>query len=135
MLPPVAIALLFHKLFQSAPVDGLVNSVLINFGVLLGRLVRHRHQAFVVIVVMDLWRSAGFYAVLLYAGLLDIPDEMIESARIDGASGCGLSATSSCRCPCRSCSPRSSSASTADQGVRLDLRPQPAAGRASRPPR
>ena len=42
---------------------------------------------FVVIIVMDLWRSAGFYAVLLYAGLLDIPGEVLESARIDGASG------------------------------------------------
>lgn len=29
----------------------------------------------------------GFYAVLLYAGLLDIPDDIIESARLDGASG------------------------------------------------
>ena len=29
----------------------------------------------------------GFYAVLLYAGLLDIPEEVIESARLDGANG------------------------------------------------
>ena len=29
----------------------------------------------------------GFYAVLLYAGLVDIPEEIIESARLDGASG------------------------------------------------
>ena len=44
-------------------------------------------HAFVVIVVMDLWRSMGFYAVLLYAGLIEIPEEIIESARLDGASG------------------------------------------------
>ena len=44
-------------------------------------------SAFLVIVLMDLWRSMGFYAVLLYAGLLDIPDDIVESARIDGASG------------------------------------------------
>ena len=29
----------------------------------------------------------GFYAVLLYAGLVDIPEELFESARLDGASG------------------------------------------------
>ena len=32
----------------------------------------------------------GFYAVLLYAGLLDIPEEIIESARLDGANGLRL---------------------------------------------
>ncbi len=37
--------------------------------------------------LMTLWSSMGFYAVLLYTGLLDIPDEVIESARIDGANG------------------------------------------------
>ena len=36
---------------------------------------------------MDVWRSMGFYAVLLYAGLVDMPEDMIESARLDGASG------------------------------------------------
>jgi multiple sugar transport system permease protein/raffinose/stachyose/melibiose transport system permease protein len=29
----------------------------------------------------------GFYAVLLYAGLIDIPETTIEAARIDGATG------------------------------------------------
>ncbi|WP_411721271.1 carbohydrate ABC transporter permease, partial [Mycetocola sp.] len=43
--------------------------------------------AFLVIVIMDIWRSMGFYAILLYAGLLDIPEDVLESARLDGASG------------------------------------------------
>ena len=29
----------------------------------------------------------GFYAVLLYAGLVEVPQDLIESARIDGATG------------------------------------------------
>ena len=44
-------------------------------------------SAFWVIAIMDIWRSMGFYGVLLFAGLVDIPGEIIESARIDGASG------------------------------------------------
>jgi multiple sugar transport system permease protein/raffinose/stachyose/melibiose transport system permease protein len=32
----------------------------------------------------------GFYAVLLYAGLVDVPEEILESARLDGASGIRL---------------------------------------------
>jgi raffinose/stachyose/melibiose transport system permease protein len=39
---------------------------------------------------MEVWRSMGFYAVLLFAGLVDIPDEILESARLDGASGARL---------------------------------------------
>ena len=43
--------------------------------------------AFWILVLMDIWRSMGFYAVLLYAGLVDVPEDMLESARLDGASG------------------------------------------------
>ncbi len=46
--------------------------------------------AFWVLITMDIWRSMGFYAVLLYAGLVDIPYELIEAARIDGASAVRL---------------------------------------------
>jgi ABC-type sugar transport system permease subunit len=43
-----------------------------------------------VLVLMDVWRSMGFYAVLLYAGLVDISEDILESARLDGASGIRL---------------------------------------------
>jgi multiple sugar transport system permease protein/raffinose/stachyose/melibiose transport system permease protein len=85
VLPTVAIALLYQKLFQSAPVDGLVNELLVNVGLSSVDWLGAGTTAFVVIVIMDVWRSVGFYGVLVFSGLLDIPDEIIESARIDGA--------------------------------------------------
>ncbi|MGN8027561.1 carbohydrate ABC transporter permease [Microbacterium sp. 22242] len=87
VLPTVAIALLFQKLFEAAPTTGPVNTLVEMFG---GHSVDWFGQpvaAFWVIILMDLWRSMGFYAVLLYAGLVDIPDDLLESARLDGASG------------------------------------------------
>ena len=90
VLPPVAVALLFNKLFAIAPQVGPVNSVLHLFGMAPIDWFATGTNAFVVIIVMDLWRSAGFYAVLLYAGLVDIPDDVIESARMDGAGGLRL---------------------------------------------
>jgi raffinose/stachyose/melibiose transport system permease protein len=90
VLPPVAVALLFNKLFAVAPQEGPVNSVLHLLGMHPVDWFATGSGAFVVIIVMDLWRSAGFYAVLLYAGLVDIPGDLIESARIDGASGLRL---------------------------------------------
>lgn len=90
VLPPVAVALLFNKLFAIAPQVGPVNSVLHLFGMAPVDWFATGTNAFAVIIVMDLWRSAGFYAVLLYAGLVDIPNDVIESARMDGAGGLRL---------------------------------------------
>jgi raffinose/stachyose/melibiose transport system permease protein len=92
VLPTVAIAQLFAKVFAIAPQYGLVNAALHGIGLdgsvrdWLGR----GGTAFFVLVLMDVWRSMGFYAVLLYAGLVDIPEDILESARLDGASGLRL---------------------------------------------
>lgn len=87
VLPTVAVALLFQKMFEIAPQNGVVNSAMNALG--LGSIdwFGDGNSAFWVIVIMDLWRSMGFYAVLLYTGLVDIPEDILESARIDGAQG------------------------------------------------
>lgn len=87
ILPTVAVALMFQKLFAIAPQNGLVNIVTENLGIHHGDWFASSTGAFIVLVVMDIWRSMGFYGVLIYAGLLDIPDEMLESARLEGATG------------------------------------------------
>lgn len=90
VLPTVAIGILYQKLFQSAPVDGVVNELLVNVGLSGIDWLGAGDTAFIVIVIMDVWRSVGFYGVLIFSGLLDIPDDVIESARIDGARGFSL---------------------------------------------
>lgn len=87
VLPTVAVALLFQRLFEAAPTTGPVNTFLMFLGGDSVDWFGTPTASFWIIILMDLWRSMGFYAVLLYAGLVDIPDELIESARIDGASG------------------------------------------------
>ena len=90
ILPTVAVGLLFQKLFQVAPQPGPVNSLLNAFGLESIDFFGSASSAFWVLIIMDIWRSMGFYAVLLFAGLVDIPDEVLESARLDGASGLRL---------------------------------------------
>jgi raffinose/stachyose/melibiose transport system permease protein len=92
VLPTVAVAQMFVKLFAIAPQNGLVNSILdsLGFASLARDWLGSSGGAFIVIVLMDIWRSMGFFAILLFAGLVDIPDELIEAARIDGASGIRL---------------------------------------------
>ncbi|MEU9203532.1 sugar ABC transporter permease [Streptomyces sp. NPDC048332] len=90
VLPTVAVGLLFQKFFQVAPQTGPVNSLLNAVGLDSIDFFGSAGSAFWVLILMDIWRSMGFYAVLLFAGLVDIPDEVLESARLDGASGLRL---------------------------------------------
>lgn len=87
VLPTVAVALLFQQLFAIAPQQGIINELLNAFGMASIDWFGSGATAFLVIAVMDIWRSMGFYGVLLFSGLVDIPEEVLESARVDGASG------------------------------------------------
>lgn len=42
--------------------------------------------AFVIIVVMTVWQNVGFYMVNYIAGIVTVPKELHEAAKIDGAS-------------------------------------------------
>jgi multiple sugar transport system permease protein/raffinose/stachyose/melibiose transport system permease protein len=91
VLPTVAVSLLFAQLFAISPQLGPVDSLLHSAAGMqpLDWFATGSH-AFVVIIIMDLWRSVGLFAVVIYVGLIDIPGEILESARIDGAHGFGL---------------------------------------------
>ena len=90
VLPSVAVALLFKSFFSVGDNQGPVNSVMNLMGYPSVEFLASGSLTFMVAVIMELWRSMGFYAVLLYAGLVDIPVETLESARIDGAGGLRL---------------------------------------------
>ncbi|MCB2175585.1 MAG: sugar ABC transporter permease [Actinomycetales bacterium] len=85
ILPTVAVALMFQRVFEAAPTVGPINTIIMALGGNLTDFLGDPHYSFWVIIVMDLWRSMGFYGVLLYAGLVEIPDDVIEAARLDGA--------------------------------------------------
>src|SRR5947209_3959600 len=89
VLPTVAVAELFKKIFEIVPQYGLVNSLLhvVHLDAWIQPWLGQGGSAFWAIVTMDIWRSMGFYAVLLFAGLIDIPGDILESAQVDGASG------------------------------------------------
>jgi len=54
-------------------------------------------QGFAVITAVVVWGAIPFVALTLYAGLTQVPSEIQEAARIDGAGSWGSSATSSFR--------------------------------------
>lgn len=90
ILPTVAVSVLFKRIFDIHPQPGPVNAIIELLGGQSVDWLATGGSAFVVLILMDVWRSMGFFAVLLYAGLVDIPEEVLESARLDGAKGLRL---------------------------------------------
>ncbi len=92
VLPAVAVAQMFIKMYALTPNYGLFNSVLDKLGMdsLIKAWLGFSDTAFGALCLMDIWTAVGFYTVIIYGALVDIPDEIIEAARIDGANSFGL---------------------------------------------
>ena len=87
VLPTVAVGQLFAKIYEIQPNYGLLNSLLANLGFvnLVHAWIGESNTALGSLIVMDIWTAIGFYAVIFYGAILDISDDVIEAARIDGA--------------------------------------------------
>lgn len=67
---------------------GLLDSVLRIFGYMgTTDLLYTKSTAMWAIIILRVWRTLGYYAVIVLAGLQGIPSELYEAARVDGASG------------------------------------------------
>jgi len=73
----VAWRMLFHPSF------GVINSML-NVKLM---WLSDPILAFLSIVIADVWKTTPFFIFILLAGLISVPTEQYEAARIDGASG------------------------------------------------
>ena len=69
-----------------SPQFGLVNNLLRVLNLPQQGWLEDRAQAMVVIAIMSLWGQAAFTTVIYLAALQDIPSELLEAARIDGAN-------------------------------------------------
>jgi len=67
------------------PNNGLLNSVLANFGIAPQPFLTSAKQAMNSIIVMSAWQGAGFQMIIFLAGLHNIPIQLYEAAKIDGA--------------------------------------------------
>jgi multiple sugar transport system permease protein len=81
VIPTVIAAQLWYFMFSVTP--GFINYML---GLDRFNWLGQPGWAMFSIVFADVWKTAPFVALLLLAGLQTIPDEMYESARVDGAN-------------------------------------------------
>lgn len=88
-MPPLSATIVWGWMFDTD--YGVVNSVLVNaFG--LEQNTQHSWlieplSFFLVAGVIIVWGAVPFVAFALYAGLTQVPDEVLEAAQLDGAGG------------------------------------------------
>lgn len=84
LLPTVTVALSWRMMLS--PNYGIVNQVLQALHLPVYNWFSDIHTAFGMLVLIDVWQSAPFVFLLLYAALQSVPQSQYEAARIDGAS-------------------------------------------------
>jgi multiple sugar transport system permease protein len=84
MLSVAAMAMIFLGLYRP---DGMLNSFLNTVGLSsFNRIwLANQSTALGAIIAIDIWSGIGFYGVLFFAALSNIPEELYEAARLDGA--------------------------------------------------
>ena len=86
VLPIITAVVIFR--FLTLPNIGLINIVLTAFG--LGSYTRNWFGdpafAFLLVLLMHLWRNVPFYGIAFMAAMQAIPQDLYEAATIDGAS-------------------------------------------------
>lgn len=85
MVSMVLVGSVFFFIFASGE-DGLVNTVLGWFGIPRQNWLGQRSTAMPVVAFVFLWKSLGYQIIYFYAGIMDIPRDYYEAARVDGAS-------------------------------------------------
>ena len=79
VLPSIVSALVWGVLFQG---NGVLNNLL---GTNVGWLTNTR-WALPSIVLVLIWTNLGYYTIILLAGIRDVPPQLVEAAKLDGAS-------------------------------------------------
>ncbi len=84
VIPMVTAA--FIWLFFYTPEYGMINSLFKFFGAGEMNLLGNSNTALIAIMVMVIWKEAGFFMIFYLAALQNIPKELLEASYMDGAS-------------------------------------------------
>lgn len=86
---PVAMSLVVAGViwrFMFDPGNGIINTLLAAAGLPTSKWIGSVDTAMTSVIIMSVWKSAGYFMIILLAGIEDIPNDYIEAAQIDGAN-------------------------------------------------
>jgi raffinose/stachyose/melibiose transport system permease protein len=84
LVSTVAVGITFSALMQ--PTSGLINSTLALFAFPQPDWLGDPSRALYSVAMVDIWRGIGIALVIFMAGILAIPQEYFEAARLDGGA-------------------------------------------------
>ena len=84
LIPPVVAGLMWKTMMQ--PTSGILNWFLQLVGLPPFAWLTDTQTALFSVVIIDTWLYMPFAALILLAGLQSVPVDMVEAARVDGAS-------------------------------------------------
>ena len=89
-IAPLVTGFLFRYMYYRE--GGLITWLLLSIGIPVSErgLLGEESTALASVLLADIWQWTPFAAILLFAGLLSISDEILEAGRVDGASGLTL---------------------------------------------
>lgn len=80
----VVVALVWNLLLD--PLAGPIDKIITGLGGPTVYFLSNSSTAMASIIVMSIWHNLGYFMLLLLAGLQSVPEELIEAAKVDGAS-------------------------------------------------
>lgn len=88
VISQVVVGLVFAWFFHSE--FGLLDAALASFGLPPAELLAHENWSIVAVIIASLWPQTAYCTILYLTGLVTIRAELVEAARVDGASGWSL---------------------------------------------
>ncbi|MDR2629822.1 MAG: sugar ABC transporter permease [Spirochaetaceae bacterium] len=78
----VLVGTLWAIMFQH---QGMINGILRLFSINPVNWLGDKNIAIISVSIVSVWKDIGYYLVIYYAGIMDIPTTYYEAARVDGA--------------------------------------------------
>jgi multiple sugar transport system permease protein len=85
MVTPVVVGIIWLLMFQ--PDFSVINGLLSVLGVKGPIWLQNKWTARMAVIIADIWQWTPFFTLVLLGGLLSLPVDVVEAARVDGASG------------------------------------------------
>lgn len=85
VIPGVIIGIIWRMMFDESH-SGLLNYFLENIGIGRVQFLTDPYIAIVSATIANIWRGTAQSMILLYAGLMTVPAEILEAAKVDGAN-------------------------------------------------
>jgi multiple sugar transport system permease protein len=84
MVTPVVVGILWLLMFQ--PDYSVINGLLAKIGIHGPIWLQQPATARIAVIVADIWQWTPFFTIILLAGILNLPREVLEAGEVDGAT-------------------------------------------------